>query len=176
MIRGRGSLNECDPPVPPGLFDHKEVCTVKKYVALLLASLLLFAAIPALAQEVSCPAGGFTLTLPDSFSAVSPLPQDQDLVFAWQGGGISVQGYATAMSGKVRFNDLYQILTGQETESGSLTIRGVDMLYARGSDQRGPYSLYIWMHKNVRVELYFYYQSRSDLLDIDEMIHSLVLN
>ncbi|MBO7661810.1 MAG: hypothetical protein J6U01_00385 [Clostridia bacterium] len=149
---------------------------MKKIIALLLASLMLCAAIPALAQEISCPPGGFSLTVPDSFSPVSPMPQDQDLVFAWQGGGISLHGYATAMSGKVRFNDLYQILTGQETESGSLTIRGVDMLYARGSDQRGPYALYIWMHKNVRVELYFYYQSRNDLLDIDEMIHSLVLN
>lgn len=150
---------------------------MKKRFALLMTVLLLCAAAaPALAQEVSCPAGGFSLTLPDSFAAVSPLPRDQDLVFAWQGGGISLQGYATPMSGKVRFSDLYQILTGAETESGSLNIRGVDMLYARGVDGNGSYSLYTWLHKSVRVELYFYYADRNALLVIDEIIHSLALN
>lgn len=151
---------------------------MKKMIALLIAAVTLCLSLPALAQEASCPAGGFSLTLPDTFSAVSPMPRDQDLVFAWQGGGISVLGYATKMGAKVHFEDLFQVLTGNEVESGQLTIRKKDMLYARGTDSNGAYKLYSWLHKGMRIELYFYYDSsnRSALLDIDDIIHSLVLN
>ncbi len=150
---------------------------MKKRFALLLAVLLLFVVSAAQAQEVSCKAGRFSLTLPDSFSAISPLPQDQDLVFGWQGDGISLLGYATQMGKKVQFNDLFQILTGNETESGMLTIRKQDMLYAQGNDENGAYTLYCWLNSGVRVELYFYYSAGNPDSDrvIKNIIHSLSL-
>ena len=150
---------------------------LKKYFALLTAMLLLFSVAPALAQDAVCETGGFSLTLPDSFSPVPMQPSDDpELCFCWQGGNIIVQGFAVQMGKKVKLKDLFQILTEDVTEYGTLTINGKDMLYACGRDDYGPYYQYSWLNKGTRIDLYFYYEGKDPSSTVREIIHSLVLS
>ena len=124
-------------------------------VLLLLLALLLPAA---RAQEASCPVGGFSLDLPDSFSRKSASsPADPDLCFFWKSSKLTIQGYASYL-GEVAGSDLFQILAGSETDTGMVTVNGMQMLYAAGSDSGGPYIMYSWMDRGNNVTLYFYYK------------------
>lgn len=122
--------------------------------------LLVFVAVPfsaSLAQTASCPVGGFSLSLPDSFREKSwSASEAPDLCFYWQGDGITVQGYAVYL-GEVAGSDLFQVLTGSETESGMRKVNGISMLYALGTDSGGSYAMYSWMDRGNNVTLYFYY-------------------
>ena len=151
--------------------------SVKKCSALLLAALLLISAASALAQDAVCATGGFSLTLPDSFVQVPPQPTDDpELCFRWQGGNITIEGFAVPMGKKVKLKDLYQILTDDVTDYGNLTINRQDMLYARGQDDFGTYNQYSWLNNGTRIDLYFYYTGKDSLLTIDDIIHTLVLS
>ena len=123
--------------------------------------LLVFVAVPfsaSLAQTASCPVGGFSLSLPDSFREKSwSASEAPDLCFYWQGDGITVQGYAVYL-GEVAGSDLFQVLTGSETESGMRKVNGISMLYALGTDSGGSYAMYSWMDRGNNVTLYFYYK------------------
>jgi hypothetical protein len=150
---------------------------MKRLSALLLIMLLLFSLPSALAQDAVCESGGFSLTLPDSFQPVGPQPSDDpELCFNWRGGNINVQGFAVPMGKKVKLKDLYQILTDDVTDYGTLTINRQDMLYARGRDDYGTYYQYSWLNNGTRIDLYFYYEGKDALLTIDDIIHSLVLS
>jgi len=126
----------------------------------LLPVLLLFLAVtltPALAQHASCPVGGFSLTLPDTFSDRGTSSSDPDLCFFWKGNKLTIQGYASYL-GEVAGSDLFEVLTGSETESGMVKVNGMQMLYAAGTDSGGAYVMYSWMDRGNNVTLYFYYK------------------
>ena len=150
---------------------------MKRLPAFLVLILVLVFVSSALAQSVTCVPGGFSLTLPDHFSPIQDARQDDDLCFAWHSKALTIYGYATDMGRKLRAEDLFQVLNGTETDYGTLTINGQDMLYARGKDDQGAYALYSWMNGSTNVSLYFYYNAKNKnaLLDIDDIIHSLSL-
>ena len=130
--------------------------TVRRVFALLvlLAVCLAFSAAPA--ERVPCPVGGFSLDLPDSFVA-QPLSADvPDLCFYWKSDRLSILAYALYL-GEVAGSDLFQVLTGTETDSGTCVRAGVNMIYASGVDAGGAYRLYSWMDRGNNVALYFYF-------------------
>lgn len=150
---------------------------IRRSSALLLAALLVLSLSSALAQDAFCETGGFTLTLPDSFSMIPPQPADDpELCFNWRSGNITLQGYAVPMGKKAKLKDLFQVLSEDVTDYGTLTINRQDMLYARGKDDYGSYYQYSWLHNGTRIDLYFYYEGKDAILTIDDIIHSLVLS
>ena len=131
---------------------------MKRLIAvLLLAAVLSLLLSPALAGPVACPTGGFSLVLPDSFAEQSFSSRDDpDLCFYWSDGRVTVQAYA-AYLGEVAGSDLFQVLTGSETDSGLIMLNGMNMLYAAGMDPSGAYLMYSWMDRGNNVTIYFYY-------------------
>jgi hypothetical protein len=124
--------------------------------ALMLAVLLCLPLGAALAQTVSCPVGGFSFTLPDHFSEQPLSREDPDLCLYWAGKKMQVIAYASYL-GEVAGSDLFQVLNGTETDSGSTTLNGMNMLYATGVDGGTAYLMYSWMDRGNNVTLYFYY-------------------
>lgn len=111
----------------------------------------------ALAKTVSSAVGGFSLTLPEGFEEQSVSGSgDPDLCLHWKKGHFSVQAYASYL-GEVAGSDLFQVLTGSETDSGMVTYGGMSMLYASGADSTGAYMMYSWMDRGNNVTLYFYF-------------------
>ena len=139
----------------------KGVFHVKRTAALMLAVLLCFLFSSALAQTVSCPVGGFSFNLPDHFSEQPLSSGDPDLCLYWKGKKMSVLAYASYL-GEVAGSDLFQVLTGTETDSGSTTKNGMNMLYATGVDGDTAYLMYSWMDRGNNVTLYFYYPAGDD--------------
>ena len=125
-------------------------------VALILAVLFCLFFSSAIAQKVSCPVGGFSLNLPDHFSEQPSSSSDPDLCLYWKGKKMTVLAYASYL-GEVAGSDLFQVLTGTETDSGRTTINGMNMLYAAGTDGGTAYLMYSWMDRGNNVTLYFYY-------------------
>ncbi len=111
----------------------------------------------ALAGRKPCPVGGFSLNLPDSFTEQPLSGEAPDLCFYWKSDKLSIQAYVLYL-GEVAGSDLFQVLTGSETESGTVSLAGVNMLYASGVDALGAYRLYSWMDRGNNVTLYFYYK------------------
>ena len=130
-------------------------------VALILAFLLCLAFSVSLAQTVSCPVGGFSLNLPDHFTEQRLSPEAPDLCLYWRGKKMTVLAYATYL-GEVAGSDLFQVLNGTETDSGSITLNGMNMLYAAGADGGTAYLMYSWMDRGNNVTLYFYYPAGDD--------------
>ena len=130
---------------------------MKRFTAVLL--LLTLAAGCALASGVSavCPVGGFSLNLPDGFREQSlTASDDPELCLYWTGDSLTLLAYASYL-GEVAGSDLFQVLTGNETDSGMTRINGMNMLYAAGSDGGDDYLMYSWMDRGNNVTLYFYY-------------------
>ena len=124
--------------------------------ALMLSVLLCLLCCSALAQTVSCPVGGFSVSLPDHFTE-QPLPaEDPDLCFYWKGRKMTVLAYATYL-GEVAGSDLFQVLTGSETDTGTTVQNGMNMLYATGAEGGTAYLMYSWMGRGNNVTLDFYY-------------------
>ena len=132
---------------------------MKRTAGLILVMVLVFSLSPALAQRISCPDGGFTVTLPDHFVEEST-GGDPELCFYWHGSKLTVQGYVSYL-GEVAGSDLFAVLTGDEQESGSKTINGMNMIYSLtqyGSDITVMYS---WMDRGNNVTLYFQYSAEN---------------
>ncbi len=144
-------------------------------LALLVLAVPVFASA---AQVASTPVGGFSLTLPDRFAPQS-YSQDEapDLCFFWRDNSISIQAYAVYL-GEVAGSDLFQVLTGSETDSGLITLNGMPMLYAAGSDLNGNYFMYSWMDRGNNVTLYFYYPEgdRSARETIENIMASILFD
>ena len=127
----------------------------------LLAVLLCLLFVPALAQTVSCPVGGFSFSLPDHFTEQSLSSGDPDLCLYWKGKKMSVLAYASYL-GEVAGSDLFQVLTGTETDSGSTVINGMNMIYAAGTEGGTSYLMYSWMDRGNNVTIWFYYPAGDD--------------
>ena len=142
-------------------------------IALMLTVLLCLCGVSALAQRVSCPVGGFSLTLPDHFSE-QPVSGDPDLCFYWKGTKMTVLAYASYL-GEVAGSDLFQVLTGSETDSGKISVNGMSMLYAAGADGGTAYLTYSWMDRGNNVTLSFYYPAGdSSCVDsANRILHSI---
>ena len=148
---------------------------MKRLAGWLLAVLLVFSVSAALAQRVSCPVGGFSVTLPDRFAELPLNPGlDPDLCFYWQGSKLTVQAYAS-YQGEVAGSDLFQVLTGYETDYGPVTVNGMDMLYARTEEYGEVRISYTWMDRGNSVTLEFSYSQDDSSVQgtVNDIIHSI---
>jgi len=132
---------------------------MKKVLTVLLTlCLTVLIALPVLAdQAADCPEGGFSLTLPDDFAPLQDPPEEEELRLAWGNRRITLLGYVSPVGKNASSRDLFAVLTGNETEQGSLAVGNLEMLYALDADDLGPYMLYTWIGDEVSVTLYFYY-------------------
>ena len=145
---------------------------MKKWFALLLTALLITIAVSASAQTVSCSAGGFSLTLPDTFSRVSDASADDpDLELHYSNGSVDMAVYVSYADS----DNSFQVLTGSEEDSGRVKINGVRMNYARGSDSQGPWMVYSWVASGNAVNIYFiwYGDDAAALELIDSIMNSI---
>ena len=135
----------------------------------------LFSVVSASAQTVFCPSGGFSVTVPDYFDNL-PISgyDDPELALHLSGGDINLTvyvSYGAAGSG-------FQILTGNETEYGSVFINGVEMFYARGMDMQGNWITYSWTQAANSVTIYFVWYGNDDtaVALISDIMSSIVFN
>ena len=126
---------------------------MKRIAGLLLALLLVLCVSAALAQRAECPVGGFSVTLPDHF-VEEPVFPGSDLCFYWHGNKLTVQAYAI-YQGEVA--ETFEVLTGNETESGYVNIVGVPMFYTRSEEPGGICISYTWMDRGNSVTMEFTY-------------------
>ena len=132
---------------------------MKRIAGLILVMVMVFSLSSALAQRISCPDGGFTVTLPDHFVEEST-GGDPELCFYWHGSKLTVQGYVSYL-GEVAGSDLFEVLTGDEQESGSKTINGMNMIYSLTQYGSDITIMYSWMDRGNNVTLYFQYSSEN---------------
>ena len=122
--------------------------------AFLCVLLIVCAAACASAQVVSCPEAHLLLTVPDSWTAV-PLYDagDPDLCLLLEDEDISLSVYVSDAGGFMP--DAFEIFTGDETESGTVVLGGVEMTYIEGNSRDGSYTVYTWLDRSNQVQFYF---------------------
>ena len=148
---------------------------MRKFAALLCGTLLLCTFSCASAQVVSCPEAHLLLTVPDSWRTV-PLSasDDPDLCLLLEDKGLSLSVYVADAGGLVP--DAFELFTGDETESGTVVLGGMEMEYVAGESHEGYYRIYTWLDRRNQVQMYFLVTSsrKSSEKTIDEIMSSLV--
>ncbi len=147
----------------------------KRWVLLLCAVILSGMLSAASAQTVSCPDAHLTFTAPDSWTVIAPAdPEDPDLRLLLRGDDLSLSVYVAESGGLPP--DSFLVFTGDETESGSVTVSGMDMFYVAGQSSEGDYRIYTWPDRSNQVQLYFLITGRLKPARkaIDEILSSLV--
>lgn len=148
---------------------------MRKLPAFWLALLVLFGCASASAQTVSCPAGGFAVTVPDRFAEI-PLTayDDPDLALHLSDGVVNLAVYVSFAGS----DNSFQVLTGNEIEYGPVNINGMDMFYARGVDEQGSWITYSWMRLTDSVTVYFVWfgNDNATLALIGEIMNSIVFD
>ena len=147
---------------------------MKRFAAVLLAAVCVFSLSAALAQTAECSAGGFSVWVPDHFESVQIDPLfDPDLCFYWHGNKLAVQAYVSGQAG----SDLFQVLTGNETEYGPVTVNGREMLYSMTKEFGNVRISYSWMDQNrgSSVTLEFTYSADDPSVQntVDSIINSI---
>ena len=128
---------------------------MKRTAALLLLPVLLLVFTAASAEPVAFPDCGFRLTLPDSFSSLNVSGSgDPTLCDGRTDGNLTMLVYRDYL-GDVRVEDLFMVLTGDETESGFTSFAGCSMLYAGGRDASGDWLYYTWMDQGWNITVWF---------------------
>lgn len=146
---------------------------MKRLLASLLFLSCLLCTVSGLAQTVDCPSAGFTLTIPDTFNEIPHLPMDdQNLVLRYSDGTVDLAVYVSYAGA----NSPFMVLTGDEIEYGPVVINGMDMQYARGKDEYGPYATYSWLRAQDAVTLCFVWSGKDDaaLALIDDIMSSII--
>ena len=147
---------------------------IKRISAILL---LLLLPVFASAQTVSCPEAGMTLEVPDSYLLLPGSPDEPELVLHMADQSMDLAVYVSFV-GRNAGNDLFQILTGDELDYGSVQIGGVDMLYVRGRDDDGDYQMYSWLMDSDNVSVYFLWRGdeKKALRAVDDIMNSIVFD
>ena len=150
---------------------------MKRLLGIMLVILLVFSLSAALAQKVECPVGGFSVKLPDHFVEESTDSGDPDLCFYWHGTKLTVQAYVT-YQGEVAGSDLFQVLTGNETEYGPIDINNISMFYTRTEEYGSVRITYTWMDRGNSVTMEFTYSAddSSVLKTVNSIISSIRLD
>lgn len=118
---------------------------MKRFAAILLAVVCMCFLSAALAQTADCPAGGFSVWVPDHFESVQPDPlSDPSLSFYWHGNKLAVVAYVSAQAGS---NDV-QVFTGNEVEYGPVTVNGREMYYIKAKEFGKITISYQWMDQS----------------------------
>ena len=143
---------------------------MKRLIGFLLILLMVFSLSAALAQRAESAEGGFSVKLPDHFVEES-VGGYSDLCFYWHGNKLTVQGYAS-YQGEIAGSDLFQVLTGDETEYGTKTINGMEMMYARTEDGGNVSITYTWMYRGNCVSLEFDYAASDE--SVQNTVNSII--
>jgi len=143
---------------------------MKRLIGFLLILLMVFSLSAALAQRAESAEGGFSVKLPDHFVEES-VGGYSDLCFYWHGNKLTVQGYAS-YQGEIAGSDLFQVLTGDETEYGTKTINGMEMMYARTEDGGDVCISYTWMDRGNCVTLEFTYSAADE--SVQNTVNSII--
>lgn len=148
---------------------------MRKWTVSLLCILLLCGSVScSLAGPVACPEAHLVLTVPDSWRNV-PLSSadDPDLYLLLEGDGISLSVYIADAGGLLP--GAFQVFTGDETDSGTLTVQGVEISYVAGENSDGAYWIYTWTDRRSQVQLYFLVTGNRQAArsSMNEIIHSL---
>ena len=146
---------------------------MKRLAGLLLVLVVAFSLSAAQAQQVECPVGGFSVKLPDHFVEES-VSGDPELCFYWHGNKLTVQAYVS-YQGEVAGSDLFQVLTGSETDYGSRVINGMEMYYTRAEEYGNVVITYTWMDRGNSVSMEFTYSADdSSVIDtVNSIINSI---
>ena len=98
---------------------------------------------------------------------------DPDLYLLLEGDGISLSVYIADAGGLLP--GAFQVFTGDETDSGTLTVQGVEISYVAGENSDGAYWIYTWTDRRSQVQMYFLITGRSKAARkvIDEIITTL---
>ena len=123
---------------------------MRRITGLLLALVMVFFFSAALAQRAECPVGGFSVNLPDHFTEKQL--DDADQCFHWEGTRLSIRAYAE-WQGEV--SELFQVLTGNETDYGSRNINGMKMDYIRTDEGGETVITYTWLDRGNMVTMEF---------------------
>ena len=148
---------------------------MRHFTAFLLCVILLFCAVScAQAQTVSCPDAHLVLTVPDTWT-ILPLPEyeDPELRLLLNGKDLTLSVYVADSSGLAP--DAFALFTGDETESGTVLLDGVEMAYVAGKNNDGDYRIYTWTDRRSQVQMYFLITAhlKSSRKVIDEIMDSL---
>jgi len=131
---------------------------MKRFHGFLLALVLIFSVSTALAaQRVECSIGGFSVSLPDKFVEEACFG-DPDLCFYWHGDMLHVRAYSE-FTGEVALSDLFDVLTGYETDYGRTVINGMEMNYVRTEENGSICITYTWMDRGNQVTMEFSYDA-----------------
>ena len=145
---------------------------MRRLAGILLAIALVLSVSAALAQRVECPVGGFSVKLPDHFWEVESDPfMDPELCFNWSGNKLTVQAYVS-YQGEVAGSDLFEVLTGNETEYGAVTVNGMYMLYTRIEEYGQVRISYTWMDRGNSVSMEFTYSE--DEPSVENTVNSII--
>ena len=134
---------------------------MKKWL-LLLCAVLLGLSFPAMAaDQVSCPAGGFSFVLPDSF-ALTDLSdsEDPDLCLLLESKSMTISVFVSFV-GNVSPDSVPFVLTGDETDMGSRKISGRTVQYIAGSSNGLSYYSCFWIRKKDGVTLDFRFTGKT---------------
>lgn len=149
---------------------------MRRFVLILLCVILAAGSVScALAQSVPCPDAHLILTVPDSWILI-PFPdtEDPDLRLHLEGDDISLSLYVADANGLMP--DAFQVLVGDETESGDILVGDVEISYVAGESADGEYRIYTWVDRRNQVQMYFLITGRSKTArqTIEEIIQTLV--
>ncbi len=148
---------------------------VRKCLVLLLCAVLLTGLVScALAQSVPCPEAHLTLTVPDSWKLVPLTPADDpDLCLSLKDKNISLSVYVVDAGGLLP--DAFQVFTGDETESGTVTFGKKEMSFVAGNNDDGDYRIYTWLDRRNQVQFYFLItgHQKASRKTIEEIMKSL---
>ena len=148
---------------------------MRKVLAAFLCVVLLLCAVScASAQVVSCPEAHLSMTVPDSWTVV-PLygAGDPDLCLLLEDEGISLSVYVADAGGLLP--DAFEVFTGDETESGTVVLSGVEMTYIAGKSSDGSYRIYTWLDRRNQVQFWFLITSnqKASRKTIDKIMNSI---
>ena len=144
---------------------------MKRFAAILLAAVCAFSFSAAQALTADCPAGGFSVWVPDHFESVQIDPLfDQDLCFYWHGNKLAVQAYVSAQSG----SDLFQVLTGSEEEYGPVSINGREMLYSMAKEFGKIRISYSWMDQGRAISVTLEFTYSADDPDVKKTVDKII--
>ena len=143
---------------------------MKRLTGVLLVLVMVFSLSAALAQRAECSQGGFSVNLPDHFKE-STSSYGADLCFSWHGKKLNVQGYAS-YQGEYSNADLFQVLTGDETDYGQVTVNGMNMLYTRTEEYGDVIISYTWMDRGNEVTLEFTYAAEDT--SVQNTVNSII--
>lgn len=146
----------------------------KVLTAFLCVTLLACAVSFASAQVISCPEAHLSMTVPDSWTVV-PLygAGDPDLCLLLEDDDISLSVYVSDAGGLLP--DSFEVFTGDETESGTVILSGVEMTYIAGKSSDGSYTIYTWLDRRNQVQFYFLVTAnqKASRKTIDRIMNSL---